>query len=38
MGSPLIQLHLTLVTFKDLCQGHSDFESPYLINMIKYLR
>ena len=22
IGSPLIQLHLTLVTFKGLCQGH----------------
>ncbi len=31
MGSPLVQLHLTLVTFEGLCQGHSDFESLYLI-------
>ncbi len=31
MGSPLMQLHLTLVTLKDLCQGHSDFESLCLI-------
>ena len=31
MWSPLMQLHLTLVTSKGLCQGHSDFESLYLI-------
>ncbi len=31
IGSPLMQLHLTLVTFKGLRQGHSDFESLYLI-------
>ncbi len=23
MGRPLMQLHVTLVTFKGLCQGHS---------------
>ncbi len=28
MGNPMMQLHLTLVTFKGLCEGHSDFESP----------
>ena len=31
MGSSLMQLHLTLVTFKGLCQGHSDSETLYLI-------
>ncbi len=31
MGCPLMQLHVTLVTFKGLCQGHSGFKSLYLI-------
>ena len=31
MGSPLKQLHVILVTFKCLCQGHSGVESLYLI-------
>ncbi len=31
MGSPLRQLRLTLVTFKGLYEGQSDFESLYLI-------
>ena len=31
MGSPLMQLHLTLVTFKGLCRRDSDFISLYLI-------
>ncbi len=26
MGSPLMQLHGTLVTFKGLCQGHPGFK------------
>ncbi len=30
-GSPLMRLHLTLVTLKDQSQGHSDFEGLYLI-------
>ncbi len=30
MGSPLMQLHLALVTFKGHCQGHSDFEGLFL--------
>ena len=36
MGSPLIQLHVTLVTFKGLCQGHSGFKSFYLIKELSY--
>ena len=35
MGSPLAQLHLTLVTLEGQCQGHSDFEGLYLVNMVK---
>ncbi len=31
MGSPLMQLNVTLVTLKGLCQGHSGFNSLYLI-------
>ncbi len=31
MGSPLMQLHLALVIFKGLSEGHSDFESLYPI-------
>ena len=31
MGSPLVQLHLTLVILKGQCQGHSDFEVLYLV-------
>ncbi len=31
VGSPLVQLHLTLVTFKGQCQGHSDVEGLYLV-------
>ncbi len=31
MGSPLMSLHVTLVTFKGLCQGHSGFKSLCLI-------
>ena len=31
MGSPLMQLHLILVAFKGLCQGHSHFGNLYLI-------
>ncbi len=31
MGSLLMQVYLTLVTVKGLCQSHSDFESLYLI-------
>ncbi len=26
MGSPFVRLHLTIVTFKGQCQGHSDSE------------
>ncbi len=32
MGSPLVQLHLTLVTLKGQVQGHSDYEGLYLLN------
>ena len=31
IGSPLVQLHVTLVTFRGLCQGNSGFKSLYLI-------
>ena len=31
MGSPLVRLHLTLVTLKVQCQGHLDFEGLYLV-------
>ncbi len=31
MGGPLMRLHLTLVTLKGHCQGHSDFEGLYLV-------
>ena len=30
MGSQLMQLHLILVTFKGLREGHSDFDVSYL--------
>ena len=33
-GRPLMQLQLTLVTFKGLCQGHSDSESLHLIKVL----
>ena len=31
MGSPLVRLHLTLVTLKGQCQGRSDFKGFYLV-------
>ncbi len=31
-----MQLHLTLVTLKIQCQGHSDFEGFYLLNEQSY--
>ncbi len=31
MGSPFVQLHLTLVTLIGRGQGHSDFEALYLV-------
>ena len=31
VGSPFVQLHLTLVTLIDRGQGHSDFETLYLV-------
>ncbi len=36
MGTPLMQLHLTLVTLKGRCQGHSDFESLYFVKEPSY--
>ncbi len=34
MGSSLMRLHLTSVTLKGWCQGHSDFESLYLVKKL----
>ncbi len=34
VGSLLMQLHLTSVTLKGQCQGHSDFESLYLVKAL----
>ena len=31
MGNPLVWLHLTSVTLKGQCQGHSDLENLYLV-------
>ncbi len=31
VGSPFVQLHLTLVTLIGRGQGHSDFETVYLV-------
>ncbi len=31
MSSPLVQLHLTLLSLKGQCQTHSDFEGLYLV-------
>ncbi len=36
MGNPLMQLHLTFVKFKGLCQDHSYFKSLYLIKELRY--
>ena len=30
-GTPLVQLHVTLVTLKGHCHDHSDFEGLYLV-------
>ncbi len=35
MGSLLMQLHVTLVTFKGLCQGHSGCKSLYLVKELR---
>ena len=31
VGIPIVWLNLTLVILKSQCQGHSDFESQYLV-------
>ena len=37
MGTPLVQLHLTLVTLKGRCQGHSGFEGLYLVKELGHV-
>ncbi len=36
MGSPLVQLHLTLVTLKGHCHGHPGFEGLYLVKKVSW--